>query len=380
MGGNLVHYPGDCGTPTIDMITVKLHLNSVISTKNKSYCTIDVKDFYLNTPMDQLEYMRKKISNFPPHFVKAYNLFDLATNNGTIYVKIQMGMYGLPQAGILAQNLLKKRLNQHSYHQSKVTPSLCKHDWQPLLFTLCVDNFGINYVGQDHANHLAKILEEHYKCSIDWDGNQYLGMTMDWDCNGHKVHVLMLDYVPKALMPFQHQAPNKPQHQPYPHIKPNYGAKAQYTEDPGTSALLPNKDKRFIQEVIGTFLYYARCVNSTILAVLGSIATQQGIPTENTMKKVQHFLDYASKNPDAIVMYHVSDMVLTGHSNASYLSKSKACSLAGGHFIMSNNTAKPLNNDAILTIAQIIKAVVSLAAEAEVGVLCPTINIHQYTI
>jgi hypothetical protein len=52
VGGNLLHYPRDYSTPTIDMITVKLHLNSIISTKNAHYCTIDLKDFYLNTPMD----------------------------------------------------------------------------------------------------------------------------------------------------------------------------------------------------------------------------------------------------------------------------------------------------------------------------------------
>ncbi len=87
------------------------------------------------------------------------------------------------------------------------------------------------------------------------------------------------------------------------------------------------------------------------------------------MKKVQQFLDYASTHPDAIVTYHASDMVLVGHSNASYLSKSKARSRAVGHLIMSNNTAKPPNNGTILTIAQIIKAVMSSAAEAEVGAL-----------
>jgi hypothetical protein len=64
-----------------------------------------------------------------------------------------------------------------------------------------------------------------------------------------------------------------------------------------------------------------------------------------------------------------SDMVLMGHSNALYLSKSKAHSQAGRHFFMSNNTAKPPNNGAILTIAQISKAVMSLGAEAEVGAL-----------
>jgi hypothetical protein len=179
----------------------------------------------------------------------------------------------------------------------------------------------------------------------------------------------MLDYVPKALTCFQHQAPNKPQHQSYPHVKANYGAKAQYMEDTDTSALLPKEDKKFIQEVIGTFLYYVRCINSTMLAVLGSIATQQANPTENTMKKVQQFLDYASTHPDAIDTYHTSDMVLTEHSDALYLSKSKARSQAGGHFFMSRNTAKPPNNGNILTISQIIKAVMSLAAEAEVGAL-----------
>ncbi len=52
VGSNLLHYPGNCGTPTVNMITVKLHLNSIILTKNACYCTINLKDFYLNTPME----------------------------------------------------------------------------------------------------------------------------------------------------------------------------------------------------------------------------------------------------------------------------------------------------------------------------------------
>jgi hypothetical protein len=121
----------------------------------------------------------------------------------------------------------------------------------------------------------------------------------------------------------------------------HYGAMAQYIEDMDTLALLPKEDKKFIQEVIGTFLYYAQCGDSTMLAALGSIATQQANPTKNTMKKVRQFLDYASTHPNAILMYLASDMDLAGHSNASYLSKSKACSWAGGHFFMSNKTMAP---------------------------------------
>jgi hypothetical protein len=62
-------------------------------------------------------------------------------------------------------------------------------------------------------------------------------------------------------------------------------------------------------------------------------------------------------------------MVLAGHSNASYLSETNAHSQAGRHFFMSNNNALPPNNGAVLTIAQIIKAIVSSAAEAEISTL-----------
>ena len=351
------------------MVTVKLHLNSVISTKGARYCTIDLKDFYLMTPMTRPEYMRMKLKDLPTEFVKLYRLTDKVDTNGFIHIKIQKGMYGLPQAGILAQELLEKCLNKHGYRQSPITPGLWRHDFRPISFTLCVDDFGIKYVGREHAEHLATILNEHYKCSQDWDGQRYLGMNIDWDYAGKNVHVSMLEYVPEALTRFQHAPPNKPQQQPYPHVQPTYGAKVQYAENEDTSPLLNKTEKTFVQEVIGTFLYYARCVDSTMLPGLGSLATQQANPTVNTMVKVKQFLDYAATHPDAIVTYHASDMVLAGHSDASYLSESKARSRAGGHFFMSTDTARPPNNGAVLTIAQIIKAVMTSAAEAEIGAL-----------
>jgi hypothetical protein len=93
----------DCGTPTVDMV-----LSSYISTASSRYCTIDLKDFYLNTPMVRPEFTRMKLSGLPPNFVKIYDLTNLANNDGTTFVKIQKGVYGLPQVGILAQNLLQK--------------------------------------------------------------------------------------------------------------------------------------------------------------------------------------------------------------------------------------------------------------------------------
>jgi hypothetical protein len=96
--------------------------------------------------------------------------------------------------------------------------------------------------------------------------------------------------------------------------------------------------------------------------LINALATQQAMPTKNMMKKIKQFLDYVSTNSNAVVTYHASDMVLAGHSDASYLSKSNAQSRAGGHFFMSNNVELPPNNGMVSTILQIIKAVKSLAA------------------
>jgi hypothetical protein len=76
-------------------------------------------------------------------------------------VRVQKGMYGLPQAGIIAQQLLETRLIANGYCQSTVTPGFWKHDWRPIAFALCVDDFGVKYVGIEHAKHLLQALNTH---------------------------------------------------------------------------------------------------------------------------------------------------------------------------------------------------------------------------
>jgi hypothetical protein len=110
------------------MVTVKLHLNSVISAKGAHYCTIDLKDFYLNTPMACSEYMRMNLKDLPEAFITLYNLADKASADGFVYIKIQKGMYGLPQMWILAHKLLKADLNKYGYRQSPLTPGLWCHN------------------------------------------------------------------------------------------------------------------------------------------------------------------------------------------------------------------------------------------------------------
>eukprot|EP00804_Cyclotella_cryptica_P003521 CCRYP_002151-RA/>CCRYP_002151-RA protein AED:0.44 eAED:0.35 QI:0/-1/0/1/-1/0/1/0/79 len=71
-------------------------------------------------------------------------------------------MYGLPQAGIIAQQLLETRLVANGYCQSTVTPGFWKHDWRPIAFALCVDDFGVKFVGIRNAKHLLHALKEFF--------------------------------------------------------------------------------------------------------------------------------------------------------------------------------------------------------------------------
>jgi hypothetical protein len=166
-GRDRVNYPGNAGTPTANLLTVKILINSIISTAGAKFMTIDVKDFYLNTPMTRYKYMQLRIADMTDNVIEHYNLRDKATPDGYIYCKIQKGMYGLPQAGIIAQQLLKERLQKHGYYQSQTTPSLWKHDTCPISLSVVIDNFGGKYVGKENAQHLLDTVRHYYKCSCD---------------------------------------------------------------------------------------------------------------------------------------------------------------------------------------------------------------------
>ena len=230
--------------------------------------------------MQRYEYVRIKLADIPDEIVQQYNLRDKADSDGNVFIEVRKGMYGLPQAGILAQKLLEQRLNKHGYSQSSAVPGLWTHKTRPITFTLVVDNFGMKYVGKEHALHLLSILKEHYEISEGWSGLKYIGLTFEWDYRNKKVHVSMPGYVKKALTRFQHKQPSRLQNSPHKHVAPVYGAVAQYAQPDNASPLLNKADKTFVQAVTGTLLYYARAVDSTILTMLNAIATQQAAPTQ----------------------------------------------------------------------------------------------------
>ena len=232
-----------------------------------------------------------------------------------------------------------------------------------------VDDFGVKYVGEEHALHLKDTLEQNYKVTTDWTGNRYIGITLDWDYKRRQVHLSMPGYVAKALKQFQHTTTKKDQAAPYPCAKIIYGAKKQYATQSSQAPPLDKKGKKYIQQICGKFLFLGRAVDSTLLCPISAIASQSANPTEDTLKQAQQLLDYVATQDEAVLTYHASEMKLAAHSDASYLSEPKARSRAGGHFFLSNGADIPPNNGALLNIAHIIKHVMSSATEAELAAL-----------
>jgi hypothetical protein len=90
-------------------------------------------------------------------------------------------MYGLRQAGLLANQLLQTRSAPFGYYPARHTPGLWLQKTRPISFTLVVDDFAVKYVGKQHAEHLRNALLRTYELTTDWTVRVYSGVTLTWD-------------------------------------------------------------------------------------------------------------------------------------------------------------------------------------------------------
>eukprot|EP00804_Cyclotella_cryptica_P019534 CCRYP_014300-RA/>CCRYP_014300-RA protein AED:0.25 eAED:0.24 QI:0/0/0/0.8/0.25/0/5/0/514 len=339
IAGNRICYPGDVGTKTAPLELVKLMINSVLSRQGAKFCTFDISNFYLQTPLDRPEYIKIKITDIPQAFINEYNLFH--------------------HSGILAQKLLAERLAKKGYYQCECTPGLWRHKWRPIMFTLIVDDFGVEYVGEHHAHHLRDTIKEFYNLTENWKGDLYAGINLAWNYSNRTCRLSMEDYIDTR--------PKQPVLSPYKAAPILYGAKVQYTDEADTSPALDVLGIKCIQGIVGALLYYARAVDNKLLHALSEIGTQQAAATDATNTRLNHLLDYCATYPNDGILYRASNMILAAHSDAAYLNASKARSRAGAHIMLSEDNPVPSYNGPILTLAQIIKFVASSAAEAELA-------------
>lgn len=165
--------------------------------------------------MERKEYMKIAVKLIPDEFMKEYNLYH-KVYKGYLYVEICKGIYGLPQAGRLANDLLRKRLATCGYIECTHTPGLWRHISQPVVFTLVVDDFGVKFVGIEHLQHLVESLKRFYEIELDPTGAKYCGIPLEWAYINRTVDLSIPNYVPNKLKEFNHPMPAKPQHSPFP--------------------------------------------------------------------------------------------------------------------------------------------------------------------
>jgi hypothetical protein len=87
-------------------------------------------------------------------------LREKVTDDGYVYCKIRKWMYGLPQAGLIAQELLEQRLSKVGYSQSKIIPGLWTHKTRKTCFRLVVNDFAIKFIKMEDSKHLIKALRK----------------------------------------------------------------------------------------------------------------------------------------------------------------------------------------------------------------------------
>ena len=124
-----------------------------------------------------------------------------------------------------------------------------------------MDNFGIEYVGKEHALHLLKTLELNYKISTNWEGITFAGINLAWDyharCTKRTCRISIKGYIAKALLKYGHPIPNRLQLSLHKHREVIYGAKDQLAPEDDTTPPLDIQGTKRVQGIVGALLYYA---------------------------------------------------------------------------------------------------------------------------
>ncbi len=164
----------------------------------------------------------------------------------------------------------------------------------------------------NNMDHLINALNEHYTVAIDMTGPLFCGI--------HLLNCHIPGYINKALTKYQHPKPVSSQHAPYKAAPIQYGARVQRVEVNTTQPLSP-KEIKCVQDIIGTLLYYAQAVDPTLLAALSAIAAHQSNGTKAVVDVCHQLLDYVATHSNSGIWYKACNMVLSVHTDASYLSK-----------------------------------------------------------
>ena len=218
--------------------------------------------------------------------------------HGWVYFEILCGCYGLPKSGKLANDLLRTIMEGAHYYETAITPGLWRHKWRHIQFVLIVDDFGIEYVRKQDADHLASFLKNHHDISQDWEGKKFSGIDLDWNyatklCD-RTCRLSMKNYMKILLVKLNHPMPRKLQLSPHKFREVKYGRETQLSHEEDTSKPLNDAGIRRFQKNVGALLWIGRAVENKLLVALSAIGYQQASAIEDTNKAIHQLLYYCA--------------------------------------------------------------------------------------
>ena len=318
------------------------------------------------------EYIRITRKQLPDETMVEFQL-DQYLDKDVVYFEVNKGMYGLKQAGLLANERIVKLLAEHDYIQSKYVPCLFRSKDKRTSFCLVVDDLLIKAKPAEREK-LYTCLRTLYEITTDETGSKYLNIDIRRDFKAGFAGLSMRGYLARVNDRFASWSGTRTAKSPGIYQPPSYGAKQQFIDPDDDGKPLTASDILTLQQLIGCLLYYTRAIDASPMHEINKLGSEQSSATENILPRTQRLLEYCRAYPDSELVFYKSKMELIIQSDASYNSRKGARSVAG--FIMyfgdASNALQPdgtptKENGAILCGSVLMDVIVTSAGEAEYG-------------
>jgi hypothetical protein len=355
-----------------DMVTKKIFANAMVSS-GKKLCILDIKDFYI-APMNVLEspeYMFLAPKDISPKMREEYgHLIEEST--GRLYLRIDKSIYGMRQAGFIAQKNLIELLKENGYRESGYDSIFTSSDGK-VIFLTHTDDFAIGYDEDDGVERLKNILTAaKYTLVIDKDAKNFCGFQVKYDREAlvPSMTLSVEKILEKALLRFGYSEDDKLKKKstPYPTAitqdNRNYDPREQKADE---SRGLDPKEVTLLQEMIGVLRYIAMAVYGHLELCIAKIAASMAEPRLAMLDATKRIFQYLS-NPDnrgRCLRYEKSDMQLRAVSDASYGTETRFRSRTGGFIYLGRNDDEDWVNAPIEIMCSVQQNVCTCTVEAE---------------
>ena len=280
--------------------------------------------------------------------------------------KVPGCMYGLKEAGLIAQKELLNVLSRNGYSEPDNMMIIRANDPKDKTAAVVnVDDFGIKYTDKADAEKLLQIIRDAgYILKVDWEGKKYCGLNINHDIIGRTLTIDVGDMVFDMLERFG-MTDCKGADSPIKYIAPIYGQAKQYSEIDESTPLNKEEIKR-LQQIIGCLLFLAYAVRYDIVTAVSIVSAMQGKPTKIVLEAAHHILRYLKKHPKRGVRFYPTNYKFIVYSDASQGADSKARGRTGGIGYFERADNKDLPNGLIFVKSNIQDVVPDSIAEAEI--------------